>query len=148
MKLFFFHLIPSVCMGFNHSSHVTSWQQTLACLGKVLLNSPLCQADSTTNRHAYKDDYHSIHPGQARRSRVPLLTMLVVASQLMLALVTAKKVATFSHVLPFFHAHRRERQLLTRHLAVAALRESVTRLRFAPDTREHTRGPHQQSCSP
>jgi hypothetical protein len=80
MKLFFFHLIPSVCMGFNHSSHVTSWQQTLACLGKVLLNSPLCQADSTTNRHAYKDDYHSIHPGQARRSRVPLLTMLVVAS--------------------------------------------------------------------
>jgi hypothetical protein len=67
----------------------------------------------------------------------------MVASQLMLALVTAKKVATFSHVLPLFHAHRRERQLLTRHLAVAALRESVTRLNgwFAPDTREHTRGP-------
>jgi hypothetical protein len=66
MKLFFFHLIPSVRTGFNHSSHVRSWQQTLACLGKVLLkNSPLVkigtrQADSTTNRHAYKDDYHSI----------------------------------------------------------------------------------------
>ena len=172
MKLFFFRLIPSVRTGFNRAPAIwcqpwcqVIWQQTLACLGKVLLkNSPLCQADSTTNRHAYKDDYHSIHAGQ-RRSRVPLLTSDVIVHGGISCYCSAaharresrardreKSCHFLSHVLPLFHAHRRERQLLTRHLAVAALRESVTRLNgwFARDTREqHTRGldhiMHQQS---